>query len=332
MRRAHSAQSLLTAEGSHPGNYSGSWGFPPRTLANKTIDNVRLEKGLAPEWIRLHKSFIAQDWAADLGSFEKVENTPPDWSKKDVVEGGFMSQYGSDDWAEDFATFVGHTYLSRATAESYLAHGVSDDSREDLGCLEMRRYNEKNLPSAFAAVYSKLHFIQDLGLVRPEDVKYCTGDNLGLPIDREGFHVWQNSMRLRSFENGIKAGIGTRDSGVRVFEMEGAGEAGFSDSTYPAKVKLRLDLGGRFDDLKDVSWPRGVYELGLTGNNNFTLRLDGAKAGNFDAMDGFVVVAEASNERIAGSIVLQRVFRLQAPMPVPEKYDPPLIVRFLIDK
>jgi hypothetical protein len=77
---------------------------------------------------------------------------------------------------------------------------------------------------------------------------------------------------------------------------------------------------------------RGVYELGLTGDNNFTIRLDGAKAGNFDAMDGFVVVAEASNERIAGSIVLQRVFRLQAPMPVPEKYDPPLIVRFLIDK
>ena len=49
-------------------------------------------------------------------------------------------------------------------------------------------------------------------------------------------------------------------------------------------------------------------------------------------MDGFVVVVEASNERIAGSIVLQRVFRLQAPLPVPEKYDPPLVIRFLIDK
>ena len=68
----------------------------------------------------------------------------------------------------------------------------------------------------------------------------------------------------------MKAGIGTRENGVRVFEMEATGEAGFSDKTYPAKVKLRIDLGGRGDDLKRVSWPRGVYELGLTGNNNYT--------------------------------------------------------------
>ena len=169
-------------------------------------------------------------------------------------------------------------------------------------------------------------------LVRPEDVKDCTGEMLGLPIDSNGFHVWQESMRLRSFTGRLKAGIGATDLGVNVFEMTGYGEAGFSGNTYPAKVKLRLDLDAWGEHIEMVSWPRGVYELGLAGNNNFTLRLDGAQAGNFDAMDGFVVVAEASNKRIAGSIVLQRVFRLQAPMPVPEKYDPPLIVRFRLDK
>lgn len=67
------------------------------------------------------------------------------------------------------------------------------------------------------------------------------------------------------------------------------------------------------------------------GDNNLELRLDGAKSGNFDAMTGFVLVAEASNDRIAGSIVLQRVMRLHAPLPVPEKYDPPLVIRFLIE-
>ena len=114
--------------------------------------------------------------------------------------------------------------------------------------------------------------------------------------------------------------------------MEGSGEAGFGDKTYPAKVKLRLDLGNRFQGFDKASWPRGVYELGLTGDNNFSIRLDGAKAGNFDAMDGFVLVAESSAKRIAGSIVLQRVFRLSAPLPVPERYDPPLVVRFSMDK
>jgi hypothetical protein len=49
-------------------------------------------------------------------------------------------------------------------------------------------------------------------------------------------------------------------------------------------------------------------------------------------MDGFVLVAESSAKRIAGSIVLQRVFRLSAPLPVPERYDPPLVVRFSMDK
>lgn len=176
---AHAAETLLTAEGSEPGNYIGSWGFPARTLANKTIDRVRLEVGLPAEWQRLHTSFVAQDWAAEHGSFPKQDDAPRNGSKKDIVEGGFMSQYGSSNWAEDIATFVGHTYLLRTVAEAYQAHGVSDDLREDLGCLEMRRYGQKNLPSGFVAVYAKLHFIQDLGLVRPQDVKYCTNEVQG---------------------------------------------------------------------------------------------------------------------------------------------------------
>ena len=51
-----------------------------------------------------------------------------------------------------------------------------------------------------------------------------------------------------------------------------------------------------------------------------------------DAGDGFVLVAESSGKRIAGSVVLRKVMRLQAPLPVPERYDPPLVVRFMIDK
>jgi hypothetical protein len=45
-----------------------------------------------------------------------------------------------------------------------------------------------------------------------------------------------------------------------------------------------------------------------------------------------VLVAESSGKRIAGSVVLRKVMRLQAPLPVPERYDPPLVVRFMIDK
>ena len=328
----HTAETLLTVEGSDSENqYSGAWGFPPRTLANKTIENVRLEMGLPAEWQRMHESFVTQDWAEDYGEFPEIPDEPPEWTPAEVVHGGFISRYASDNWAEDIADTINHAYYSRIIADAYEEHGVSD-YRQDFACREMQKHQKRDLPSRFAAVYAKLHFLQDLGLVRPEGVKDCTGDMLGLPIDSKGFHVWQEAMRLRSFTDRLKAGIGATDLGVNVFEMTGYGEAAFSGSTYPTKVKLRLDLDAWGEHIEMVSWPRGVYELGLAGNNNFTLRLDGAHAGNFDAMDGFVVVAEASNERIAGSVVLQRVFRLQAPMPVPEKYDPPLIVRFLMEK
>ena len=325
----HNAETLLTVEGSEPGQYSGSWGFPPRTMANKTIENVRLEKGLPAEWRRLHESFVDQDWAVGYGSFPDDPDQPADISRQ-VTDGGFMSHYGSKNWWDDIAEFVAHTYLSGLITDAYREHDQLN-MREDSGCQEMQGYSERNLPSRFAAVYTKLRFIQDLGLVDPEDVGACLGNSLGLPDDGQGFHFYQGTMKLRSFENQMKAVIGTKESGVRVFEMEGSGEANFADKSYPTKLRLRLDLGGRFDDLKGVSWPRGVYELGLMGDNNVLLRLDGAKAGNFDAMDGFVLVAEASKTRIAGSIVLQRVMRLHAPLPVPEKYDPPLVIRFSME-
>lgn len=332
----HAAETLLTVESSGNDrllarNYSGSWGFPARTLANKTIENVRLEVGMEAEWQRMHESFVAVNWAKGYGNFPSERGDPPAWNPSDIVNAGFISQYASTNWAEDIADTVAYAYYSRIVGDAYEENDVGH-LRGDFGCIEMNAYQEENLPSRLAALYTKLQFLKDLGLVHPEGVKECTGENLGVPRDAPGFHVWQEGSKKRSFQNQLAAHIGTRESGVPVFEMEGAGQAGFGDKTYPARVKLRLDLGNRFQDFDKVSWPRGVYDLGLTGNNNFSIRLDGAKAGNFDAMDGFVLVAESSAKRIAGSIVLQRVFRLSAPLPVPERYDPPLVVRFSMDK
>ncbi len=332
----HAAETLLTVESSGndkllQDNYSGAWGFPARTLTNKTIENVRLEVGMEAEWQRIQASFVNVDWAKDYNQFPSEQGDPPAWSPSDVANAGFISQYASTNWAEDIADTVAHAYYSRIVGEAYEQNGVGH-LREDYGCIEMNAYHEKNLPSQFAALYTKLQFLKDLGLIHPQGVKECTGEDLGVPKDEPGFHIWQEGNKKRSFQNQLAAHIGTKDSGVPVFEMEGTGQAGFGDKMYPAKVKLRLDLGNRFQSFDKVSWPRGVYELGLTGDNNFTIRLDGAKAGNFDAMDGFVLVAESSAKRIAGSIVLQRVFRLSAPLPVPERYDPPLVVRFSMDK
>lgn len=332
----HTAETLLTVESSGndrliEDNYSGAWGFPARTLAGKTVDNVRLEAGMEAEWRRIHESFVDVGWAGDYSQFPEKRGDPPAWNPPDIVNAGFISQYASKNWAEDIADTVAYAYYSKIVGDAYETNGVGN-LRGDFGCIEMNAYHEKNLPSKFAALYTKLQFLKDLGLVYPQGVEECTGEFVGVPKDEPGFHVWQDGVKKRSYQNRLEAGIGTKESGVPVFEMVGYGQAGFGSETYPARLKLRLDLGNRFQNFDKVSWPRGVYVLGLTGDNNFTIRLDGAPSGNFDAMDGFVLVAEASHQRIAGSIALQRVFRLNAPLPVPERYDPPLVVRFSMDK
>ncbi len=329
----HAAETLLTFESSNPSNYQGAWTVAAHELASETVDNVRLEVGMPTEWQRLHQSFQQQGWAAAYGSFPLgTEENPAAWRPDDVLKGGFISQYSSSNWAEDIADHVKWPYMSKPVRTAYAENDVSDDLREDFGCMVMREYSKPNLPAEYAAVYTKLHFLQDLGLVWPEDVRDCTGESVGLHIENRGFHIWQNGTLKRSFANGLAAHLGTGPGGAKVFSLEAAGEAEFGQKSYPAQITLRLGLGKAFDDLDRVSWPRGVYPLSLAGNNNFQLRLDGAAAGNFDAMDGFVLVAEASGKRIAGSVVLQRVMRLQAPIPVPERYDPPLVVRFMIDK
>ncbi len=321
----HTAETLLEVESaSPPESYAGSWGLPPRSLARTTIERVRLQRGLLAEWTHIHESFAAHGWA-------KRPSTPAkDWTRAQVVEAGLMANYGAQSIFEDISTFLEHAYLSKITADAYRANDVPDRLREDPGCIESQAHTERNVPARLAAVYTKLHLLQDLGLVPPDDVRDCLGRTIGVWVERPGIHVSQDGMNLRSFENQLEAGIGTTRQGLKVFQLEVRGDAGFGDKTYPAKLRLQLELGRM--DVEQAPWPRGLYELNMLGTNNFTLRLDGAPAGNFNAMDGFVLVAEASNERIVGSIFMPRSFRPNAPLPVPERHDPPLTFRFLMQK
>jgi hypothetical protein len=174
-------------------------------------------------------------------------------------------------------------------------------------------------------------FLKDLGLVAEEDVEACMGPDIGLPVDAGGFHFWHDGNMLRSFDRNLTAKMGTNDAGAWVFEMEAEGEASFSQEMYPAKLELRIGVDSAGTPEHRVAWPRGVYKLDLSGNNTVRLRLDGAPAGDFDVKDGYVLVAEASNERIAGSIFVTLAMRFGVVMPVPQTWNPPLIIRFLIE-
>lgn len=341
---AHAAEALLNASGSRPRDFAGDWDPPSRTLASKTIERVRLGKSLFEEWQRMHGAFVDQGWAAPYAESGEAREAARARSAAETAEAGFMSRYGGSYYAEDIAEAVVWSYLGEPYREAGIPEGVRQT--EDFACQRMRAQGEGGVPSGFAAVYTKLQFLKDLGLVAPEDVEGCTGP-VELPNDEPGFHLWQDGQYQRSFERAVTAVIGTGPSGRYVYEMKAEGEAEFADETYPARVRLVLDLEPGTVPLDEVPWPRGVYELGLlagydlgalgnragmAADHGFSLRLDGARAGNFDVYDGFALVAEASNERIAGSVFIRRAMRLHAPLPVPQVFDPPLVVRFAIEK
>ncbi len=342
---AHGAEALLNVEGSPPDAFAGDWTPPSREVAAGTVDRVRLEKGLIIEWQRVHRSFVSQGWAAPYTGTGPEKQVARDRSGAEAVEAGFMSRYGGVSYAEDIAEMAVWSYLGGEFRDAGVPVGREQGTRKDYACQEMRAHDGDGVPSRFAAVYTKLHFLQDLGLVRSGDVDDCTG-SVALPNDEPGFHFWRDGEYQRTFGRAVTAVIGTAPSGNYVYEMKAEGEAEFGDETHPARVRLVLEVAPGGTPLERVLWPRGVYDLGLLagydlGNianrsrlvrgSGFSLRLEGARAGNFDVYEGFALVAEASEDRIAGSMVIQRAMRLSAPLPVPQTWDPPLVVRFAIE-
>ena len=345
---AHAAETLLGAEskdgGPTAGNkkYGGAWSFEARSMARQAIKKTRLDKGFYNEWQRLHRSFVSQGWAGryDNDAYRKIlqfigaelkrPTTRDNASSLKIAQDGFMNSYGGSNWAEDIATFVGNVYIGPDMASGIKQAGLSEDLREDVACRELQRQKDRNVPANLAAVYTKLMFLLDLGLVKKEDVEKCTGPDFGmLDVSGKGFYFFEKGKLLRSFENNVKAGMGSKGIG-NVFEMRAEGTAKFGGKSYPASMKLSLGVG--VGPLEKTSWPRGVYKLGLIGPKSLILRLDGGRAGNFNAKNGYVLVASSSDDLISGSIFLTQAWRPEAPIPVPQVFDPPLNIRFQVKK
>lgn len=333
---AHAFEALLNSEGMSIQTYEGEWPIPVRTFAGETVDHVRTRWGFGFAWQTMHATFLQAGYAKQYGVIADNVEEVRSWDAQQTAEAGFMSRYSAKMYEEDIADTSAWAYMGPLYAQAGIPDGVRQ--KEDFGCQIMQTHQERSVPGNLAAVYTKLMFLKDLGVVHPDDVDLCTGDKLGLPLNAQGFHIYQGETELSSFGQGLNAKIGTTtDTNAVVFEMNGEGEANFGDGRFPATFRLQLDLtqavpGGEVQRIRNnPPWPRGLYPLALSGENKFELRLDGAPSGNFDVSAGFVLVAEASNDRIAGSVFITKVWRNDAPIPVPEVYDPPLIVRFLIE-
>lgn len=324
----HGVDGLLTAQGSRPGQFTGDWTMPARTMASETVDRVRLEVGLHDEWQRVHESFRQLGWASDYQSDEALKEAVWDWTPAQVSDGGYMSPYGATSVWDDIAEIVSITYL----VKTYQGEGWDAPWANDYACQQTGAYTDEGVPSRFAAFYTKLMFVKDLGLVDEEDVARCLGDRVRLAFPGGGFHFWHDGNLLRSFDRNVTAKMGTNGGNEWVFEMNGEGEASFDQEMYPAKLRLQVAVAPANTPEYLVPWPRGVYPLQLMGSTNLRVDLEDKPAGGFIVKDGYVLIAEASNERIAGSAFLTVAMRMGAPIPVPQTWKPPLVIRFMIEK
>ncbi len=332
----HAAEILLNDEGMNGASFAGSWSGESRNIALDTIDNVRLEKSMRSEWLRMHDSFISLGWAKphsyDIFVFRSVDAANEElsaFSPEETASAGFMSRYGGKYYADDIAEMVTWPIVAPIVRQTGIP--IQNNFHEDSACQRARAYMEGNVPSRYAAIFAKLNFVRDVGMILDEDYEDCVGDGLRLRAEMPGMHFWEGEEYKRTFGQGVTAQIGSLD-GRTVFEMKAQGEASFGDGTYPASARLVVDLAPADTNIELVSWPRGVYALAPQQPHAFEVRLDGAAAGNFDVIDGFVLVAESSNEVIAGSVFVRVGFRAQAPIPVPQTFDPPLTVQFRIEK
>jgi hypothetical protein len=256
----------------------------------------------------------------------KLKGMSPD----DVAKGGGMSRYGRSKVSEDIAEMVAHA----KTGPLFRAKGLEEES-EDWGCRALRELDSSSLPANLSAVYTKLVFVRDLGLIDRDEFETCVGEGLS-DRDRDlgpGFHVYQDGDYQRSFEMGVDAFMGpdSNDGGDFKFVLEAEGQASWDDMDTRAEVTLKIETGEAGRETEDYSWPRGVYTLAPGHGHDFRLYLPDAQAGSFESIDGFVLVTESSEESIRGSIFLRRAMRWLAPVPVPQTFDPPLGIQFNIE-
>jgi len=318
----HAAENLLDRNAKP--KIMGQWNRAAQTgSADSLIGRARLDGGFSKEWGRIHQAFVDRGWAQGYGSFDIPSAAPTD-----VANGGFMSAYASFSKSEDIAETVTWVTLSTDFARQTIA--VDYAKRADFGCIEFRGLSGDSIPSRLAAIYSKMRFLEDLELVYPDEVDDClNGSSLRENVS-EGMR-FEGGM-VTTFTSDVRGGIETyAESGRRVFYVEAEGQASRSGEMHAAKARLEIQVDGSAD-IDDVSWPRGYYSLRDGGPHRFDLTFDDEeqRAGNFYSTFGDVLIGASTNDRIRGTIVLQRAWRPFSPFPVPQTFDPPLVIDFLL--
>ncbi|REJ78801.1 MAG: hypothetical protein DWQ47_04990 [Acidobacteria bacterium] len=316
-----------------------AWEAGAVAAAREIVESTRLKGGLLKEWNRVNESF--ED--ADLGG-EYDETRLQDSSIE--PPGGFFTNYGGHSPEEDIAETASwlaflpfHKEFKLADIET-LDIGFYPDLRpaypSNTACEQLSATDTVTIPGGLAAVFTKMNFLVDLGLVTEDDFRSCIGTGkIGLQRagSETGFEVFGGADRriINEYKTGFTM-LRKEDSvwiaGKNSITREG--------KEYPAILELSLRI-------EDDGYPRGLYEIVACkaflnptverllpdADASMHLWVQGVPSNSFCAFTALVLVTRARRGLLEGAVVLQRLIKLSVP-PVPEKPDPPVIYTFVV--
>ena len=318
---AHSADYLLQRYGSDDYNLmekglmtAPRWDAASERMAEEIVERNRLEKGLLQEWWRIQGAFFEFGRAADYhGQGRQVTLTPDA-----IVKGGFMSEYGGHQVADDIAEMTAWALVGDAMRYA-VVDAVYGETPEgpvmDHACAILQSQPGPGIEIEYAAAYTKLGLLQTTGFISEEAYLRCVG-NLKVRGSGQGFFTHRSDQPARSYTGDVNWKIGKRadsdgeilDSSPFVFEMTARGTAQVtSDGEVPVIVTLRLAVAGRDADLEDASFPRGLYSVGVDKPDNqlIIIRTDNDKT-VMEVTHGLALVARGSADLVEGSLVVQK--------------------------
>lgn len=288
---------------------ASQWASASVTLAAAAMKRMRIRVSFEAEWNRLHQSFVNVGLARPYG---------PKLPAGDVASAGFMTAYGGTKPSEDIAEFVAQVQASNISSFKAISATVNRGERPDLGCIALSEVYS-GVPGNLAALYTKISLLRDVGLISSEAAAACTGNAAIDTRDAPGIHFFSHEGEFqRTFNTEVSATMGSNTSGDRFkFRLSAKGTAMVGGVEHPAEFSLILDLGPTSETIERVSWPRGIYQLALLGENRLIVTVPSAGHATYHVDDGMVLITSASAERIEGSIVMNRATRPHAPGMVP---------------
>lgn len=299
------------------------WTEAAHAAARGAIASNRLMGGLRQEWEQVHRSFVDAGLAAAYHGSGDVG-----WDGASAVRSGVMSGYGGHGAGEDIAEMAAGVLA----APVHEAEGASS-TPPDPACRAMRQQSGPGVPDELAAVFTKVGFLQSVGLVGEEDYRRCVGD-LRIRGEGSGFFTFEAGQRVNEYTGQPQGTIGKIDgSGPWMFQIEARGRVRLEDEGYrPARAVLMLAIAPGDRPLQRVSFPRGLYRIGQGGGNRNTFKVfyedDGEDKLGIEVFQGDVLVARASHDLVEGSIFIQKIINWTELFPLPIPPDEERIVTF----